>query len=1402
MARRRVTRWVIGIVSGILLLAATSAIVVETPWFKERLRRIVVSRANEALNAQLSVGSITGSLLTGVEMHDVTLRQAAGPVLTSERISLRYDPRILLRGHLAFTELTLTRPVLTIVERKDGWNIATLTKPSGTSGSTALEFQKLSIVDGDVTVDPASMDARHFAQVNAGLGLSYSADRLKVNINGMSLHDAGTGLALRGTGDLTSDAGQIEARLDLDSSAGAVKGTLSGGHKTQNRDITGHFSVKQLDLAPILARKDLASNITGTVQVHASMPPTAAEASRISFDMDAPAVTAMGYSAQDVKGNGSYTGGVLHLDVAGAAYGAHATAKGEWRSAAVEQAPNTLVLSGQFSGLDVRRVPATLKAPPLDSQLNGRYRFTYQPASWDVALVMDRSRVEGASLAKGTVVHAAMRGGVPEYQLRGHVADLNLRRLSGPLHIVVLNQSRFDSDITGDVDVQGRGSALASMALQASARVDDSTIGPAHLPSANLSASLDRSRLVIDFAGPFEHVNNELIGVAAPPIDLSGRSDGVRLVFADLRAPMTVDTLEADGRATLEQSVLAGYDVDRADIDAALTNGTAKIRELCVDGSELTAVAQGTLALTGSAASNLTFTVDADNLETAATRMGQPITGAAHVDGTITGPPNELTAAGNLALRQFTYGSSFDALTLNGTFGVDVANQQWADMTAHVDTTGTFVKLAGQDIDRLTTNATYHAGSLDLDTKLEQKTRTLELAGGVLIEPEQDELRLRRLALTTANQAWALPDGREAVIQYGGDRVSIKDFVVARGPEQVTINGILNVGEHGASTRAGLDVKAESVQLADLNELAGGTHKLSGVLNVTGRVEGTTTAPIVQSTLTVDNGAIDGTTFQSFNGDVGFRDNKVTLDAKLEAAPGAELTAAGSIPMAIGASAGEPGTGAIDLRVASTPIQLGLFQALTTHVTNIVGTGEFNVHVTGTPRAPQLEGSVNVANAAFAVPPAGTAFANGNARVRFEGNRVLIDQFVIEDDDRHTLTIEGGAEVANARTVQDLNLHAVSDGMHLLRGELGELNLDADLKATGSLGALNLTGDAKVQRGRLEIDALLEQFTSSAYATKPEADIDHPAAGSRSSAAPAAAAPPAATAAPAAVTDGQPAPDTPANQIAQAASGTPYENARINVKLVMPDDMVLRARDLRPSPESIGLGSTNLIVGGTLTLRKAPKRSLGVLGDVQVVRGFYDFQGRRFTIARDSQVQFHGNQPIDPQLNVSATREISGVTTTVALRGTARAPEIQLSSYPPLDESDILSLIVFGQPVNALGESQRVSLAQRAGNLALGAIAGPLAESVGRALNLDLFEIRAEGEGGAPELALGSQIGSHVYIGLRQEFGREDASVVTFEYRFSELLRLVTGLAQGVQQTHSTRRNDPTGVDLMFVIRY
>ena len=113
-------------------------------------------------------------------------------------------------------------------------------------------------------------------------------------------------------------------------------------------------------------------------------------------------------------------------------------------------------------------------------------------------------------------------------------------------------------------------------------------------------------------------------------------------------------------------------------------------------------------------------------------------------------------------------------------------------------------------------------------------------------------------------------------------------------------------------------------------------------------------------------------------------------------------------------------------------------------------------------------------------------------------------------------------------------------------------------------------------------------------------------------------------------------------------------------------------------------------------------------------------------------VKFTGEPEINPLLDVTATREIpnTGVEARVHINGSVKSPELELTSTPPLDESDILSLIVFNRPVNELGSGERASLAATAGGIATGFIAAPLGESIGRALDLDLFEINTSTDSG------------------------------------------------------------------------
>ena len=78
--------------------------------------------------------------------------------------------------------------------------------------------------------------------------------------------------------------------------------------------------------------------------------------------------------------------------------------------------------------------------------------------------------------------------------------------------------------------------------------------------------------------------------------------------------------------------------------------------------------------------------------------------------------------------------------------------------------------------------------------------------------------------------------------------------------------------------------------------------------------------------------------------------------------------------------------------------------------------------------------------------------------------------------------------------------------------------------------------------------------------------------------------------------------------------------------------------------------------------------------------------------------------------------------------GTHLATQPGALTINPLEEADILALIVFNQPINELGTGQQVSLAARAQSLAAGAVASQLARSIGGALQLDTFEINVAPE--------------------------------------------------------------------------
>ncbi|MGH9158930.1 MAG: translocation/assembly module TamB domain-containing protein, partial [Vicinamibacteraceae bacterium] len=205
----------------------------------------------------------------------------------------------------------------------------------------------------------------------------------------------------------------------------------------------------------------------------------------------------------------------------------------------------------------------------------------------------------------------------------------------------------------------------------------------------------------------------------------------------------------------------------------------------------------------------------------------------------------------------------------------------------------------------------------------------------------------------------------------------------------------------------------------------------------------------------------------------------------------------------------------------------------------------------------------------------------------------------------------------------------------------------------------------------------------------------------------------------------------------------------------------------------------------------------------------YSFQGRRFDIQRDGRITFRGGRPVDPGLDIWAERIIQGIQAQVHLHGTARDPELSLASKPPLDEGDILALIIFNQPASQLGQGQTQTLAESAGGLAAGIVVSPLAQSLGSALNIDLFEVQTTDEAGniAPSVVLGEQVGEALFVKFRQQFGSQQVSEFLLEYQLADYLRWRSSVAEGEGVGRGANRSliqrvERYGMDLIFYFAY
>ncbi len=423
--------------------------------------------------------------------------------------------------------------------------------------------------------------------------------------------------------------------------------------------------------------------------------------------------------------------------------------------------------------------------------------------------------------------------------------------------------------------------------------------------------------------------------------------------------------------------------------------------------------------------------------------------------------------------------------------------------------------------------------------------------------------------------------------------------------------------------------------------------------------------------------------------------------------------------------------------VTARHVPLGLLPLPST-AGSVAGFLDADLAWSGSTAAPRIEGSARLTEGSYRLPQSDYIITPITARLRAEGDRLILEA-------AHAATPKGGEGSASGYVrfkglwPQEFKLSVAGKAFPFVLGRNVDGEVDVQAALTGTLLKPVLEGSALVRKGRIQLPELERR---------------------------------------------QPLPDSVT--FVHAPPGSPFASAQKKGPSVVGP---LRGSLLLKSDGGLWVSSRNLLaeLSGALTLRLTPKGP-ALDGTLNVLQGRFLFQGRKFDLG-ESHVTFDGGTDLTPYLVVSATYKVQDTDVEVHLTGRANKPQLSLTSSPPMDQADILSLLVLGHTTKGMspGEAQSYSGAA-AGAVALYG-ASPLLDAAKNALGLDSMVI---GVGPNPQVGFSKYLGDKTVLEYQQTFGALPEWWANLRYQINTHLSVQTG---------SSSRGT-TGIDLFWEQRY
>ncbi|HEY5711095.1 MAG TPA: translocation/assembly module TamB domain-containing protein [Allosphingosinicella sp.] len=389
---------------------------------------------------------------------------------------------------------------------------------------------------------------------------------------------------------------------------------------------------------------------------------------------------------------------------------------------------------------------------------------------------------------------------------------------------------------------------------------------------------------------------------------------------------------------------------------------------------------------------------------------------------------------------------------------------------------------------------------------------------------------------------------------------------------------------------------------------------------------------------------------------------------------------------------------------------------------DLSGPAAIGADMAGTLENPVINGSVRTAGARLESAVTGMVIENLVSSGRFGGSQLQIDRFTGTTVDGGAVSGSGALDFATARGVgMRFDVHA--ENARLLDRDDIRTAVTGDLAIRSDGEGGSITGAVRVPSGRFRLGSVAPAAQVARLNVR---ELNRPG----------------------------------------DAFGPVVRNVapwRLELDVAAPNRMVVTG---------LGLNSewrAGVRVAGTVT-------NPTITGDATMVRGTYDFAGRRFDLIRGN-IRFQGEAPVNPELDIVAEARVSGLSAQIRVSGRSQRPEIAFTSTPALPQDELLSRILFGTSITNLSAPEAVQLASAVASLndPRGGL-DPI-NVLRRSIGLDRLRILPADvtQGIGTQFAAGKYLGRRVYVEVITD-GR-GYSATTVEYQISRWLSILSSIS-------------------------